>query len=163
MFKVIEDRAKWTCRCMPLTLKLFKKIETETVSCLVVSDRLLWPWGSPGKNTGVDCHFLLQGIFLTQGSNPGLLHCRQILSLNHQGSLNCVRGCGQMFSLINFSVQKPVWYHWCIFLLSLADIDAVSHFYPNIQRRKNKNKTQNTKKNLDTIIGNWMLPNTVVF
>ena len=28
------------------------------------------------KNTGVDCHFLLQGIFLTQGSNPGLLHCR---------------------------------------------------------------------------------------
>ena len=34
---------------------------------------------SPGKNTGVDCHSLLQGIFLTQGSNPGLLHCRQIL------------------------------------------------------------------------------------
>ena len=35
-------------------------------------------WGSPGKNTGVGCHFLLQGIFLTQGSNLGLLHCRQI-------------------------------------------------------------------------------------
>ena len=34
---------------------------------------------SPGKNTGVDCHVLLQGIFPTQGSNPGLLHCRQIL------------------------------------------------------------------------------------
>ena len=34
---------------------------------------------SPGKNTGVDCHALLQGIFPTQGSNPGLLHCRQIL------------------------------------------------------------------------------------
>ena len=32
---------------------------------------------SPGKNTGVGCHALLQGIFLTQGSNPGLLHCRQ--------------------------------------------------------------------------------------
>ena len=31
------------------------------------------------KNTGVGCHFLLQGISLTQGSNPGLLHCRQIL------------------------------------------------------------------------------------
>ena len=41
-----------------------------------------------GKNTGVDCHFLLQGIFPTQGSNPGLLHCRQILYQrgNHQGS-----------------------------------------------------------------------------
>ena len=35
---------------------------------------------SPGKNTGVDCHVLLQGIFPTQGSNPGLLHCRRFLS-----------------------------------------------------------------------------------
>ena len=35
--------------------------------------RLLCPWNSPGKNTGVGCHFLLQGIFLTQGSNPCLL------------------------------------------------------------------------------------------
>ena len=34
-------------------------------------------WDSPGKNTGVGCHFLLQGIFLTQGLNPGLPHCRQ--------------------------------------------------------------------------------------
>ena len=33
---------------------------------------------SPGKNTGVGCHALLQGIFSTQGSNPGLLHCRWI-------------------------------------------------------------------------------------
>ena len=40
--------------------------------------RLLCPWDSPGKNTGVGCHFLLQGIFLTQGSNPHLLHCRRI-------------------------------------------------------------------------------------
>ena len=42
---------------------------------------------SPGKNTGVSCHALLQGIFPTQGSNPGLPHCRQILyRLSHQGS-----------------------------------------------------------------------------
>ena len=42
---------------------------------------------SLGKNTGVGCHALLQGIFPTQGSNPGLLHCRQILHhLSHQGS-----------------------------------------------------------------------------
>ena len=41
--------------------------------------RLLWPWNSPGKNTGVDCHSLLQSIFPTQGSNLGLLLCRQIL------------------------------------------------------------------------------------
>ena len=37
--------------------------------------------GFPRKNIGVCCHFLLQGIFLTQGSNLGLLHCRQILYL----------------------------------------------------------------------------------
>ena len=42
----------------------------------------------PGKNTGVGCHFLLQGIFLTQGSNNSLLHCKQILyPVTHQGSL----------------------------------------------------------------------------
>ena len=38
--------------------------------------RLLNPWDSPGKNTGVGCHALLQGIFTTQGSNPGLPHRR---------------------------------------------------------------------------------------
>ena len=47
--------------------------------------RLLCPWDSPGKNTGVGCQALLQGIFPIQGSNPGLLHCRQILyHLNHR-------------------------------------------------------------------------------
>ena len=67
-------------------------------SCSVVSDpqrphglqpsRLLCPWDFLGKSTGVGCHrqntgvgshFLFQGIFSTQGSNPHLLHCRQIL------------------------------------------------------------------------------------
>ena len=44
----------------------------------------LCPW--KGKNTGVGCHSFLQGIFPTQGSNLGLLHCRQILYLlSHQG------------------------------------------------------------------------------
>ena len=44
--------------------------------------RLICPWDSPGKSTGVGCHFLLQGLFLTQGSNPclqWLLHRRRIL------------------------------------------------------------------------------------
>ena len=61
--------------------------------------RLLCSWDSRGKNTGVGCHFLLQGIFLTQGLNPcllHLLHCRQILySLSHLGSplqlYECIR------------------------------------------------------------------------
>ena len=51
---------------------------------------------SPGKNTGVGHHALLQGIFPTQGSNPGLAHCRQILHhLSHQGS----SGQGGLLSL----------------------------------------------------------------
>ena len=49
--------------------------------------RLLCPWDFSGKDTGVVCHFLLQGIFPTKGLNPGLLHCRQILyQLSSQGS-----------------------------------------------------------------------------
>ena len=49
--------------------------------------RLPRPWDSPGKNTGVACHALLQGIFLTQGMNPVLLHWRQTLyCLSHQGN-----------------------------------------------------------------------------
>jgi len=49
--------------------------------------RLLCPWDSLGKNAGVGCHTLLQGIFPTQGLNPGLPHCRQILyHLSDQGS-----------------------------------------------------------------------------
>jgi len=49
--------------------------------------RPLCSWSSPDKNTGVSSYFLLQGIFLTQGLNLGLPHCRQILyRLNHQES-----------------------------------------------------------------------------
>ena len=49
--------------------------------------RLLGPWDFPDMNTGVGCYSLLQGIFLTQGLNPGLPHCKQMLyCLNYQGS-----------------------------------------------------------------------------
>ena len=45
------------------------------------------PWNSPGHNSGVGSLSLLQGIFPTQGSNPGLPHCRWILyQLSHKGS-----------------------------------------------------------------------------
>ena len=51
------------------------------------------PWDFPGKNTGVGCHSLSQGIFLIQGSNPGLQHCRQILyHLSHQGNPKATLG-----------------------------------------------------------------------
>jgi len=55
---------------------------------VVLSYSILCPWGSPGKNTRMGCHFPLQGIFPTQESNWGLLYCRQILHwLGYEGSL----------------------------------------------------------------------------
>ena len=42
----------------------------------------LRPWDFQGKSTGMGCHFFLRGIFPTQGSNPGLPHCRQMLLLS---------------------------------------------------------------------------------
>ena len=71
---------KWVLKCYGLS-------ESESVSHSVMRDslrtyglqpaRLFCPWNSPSMNTGLGCHSLLQGIILTQGSNPGLLHCRK--------------------------------------------------------------------------------------
>ena len=77
---------------MQLCLKNERKKENESRS--VVSDSLrshglYSPWNSPGQNTGVGSCSLLQGIFPTQGSNPGLPHCRQIL---YQLSQECWSG-----------------------------------------------------------------------
>ena len=80
---------------IPQTACIYLILLLVSLSCLTVCEpglqpsRLLCPWDSPGKTTGMGCHFPLQGILLTQGLNPGLLHCRQILfSQSHQGSIN---------------------------------------------------------------------------
>ena len=82
------------CVCMPLSRVWF-----------FVTHCNLWPWcSSPGKNTGVGSHSLLHGIFVTRGSSPGLLHCRQILSwLNHEGSLSF------SLTLHNFNPFNLIW------------------------------------------------------
>ena len=69
----------------------------------VVSDSLwlygLSPWNSPGQNVGVSSLSLLQGIFTTQGSNPGLPHCRQILyQLSQKGSQRILEWVAYPFS-----------------------------------------------------------------
>ena len=66
------------------------------------------PWDSPGQNTGVGCHALLQVIFPTQGLNSGLLHCSQILwRLSHQGSprINTEVGESESCSLVSDSLR----------------------------------------------------------
>ena len=77
-----------------ISILLFFKVvfESENKCRSVISDSfwphgLYSPWNSLGQNTGVGSPSLLQGLFPTQGLNPGLLHCRQILyQLSHQGS-----------------------------------------------------------------------------
>ena len=85
-----------------LLIATYEPLESESRS--VVSDSLqphglYSPWNSPGQNTGVDNLSLLQGIFPTQGSNPGLLHYRQILyQLRHKGSPRILVGVAYPFS-----------------------------------------------------------------
>ena len=63
---------------------------------------LCGPWNSPGQNTGVGSLSLLQGILPTQGSNPGLLHCRWILyQLSHKGSPRILKWGAYPFSSIS--------------------------------------------------------------
>ena len=114
-----------------------------TWSCLVVSDslwphglqptRLLCPWDFPGNSTGVDCHFLLQGIFPTQGSNLGLLHHRQTLyRLNHNLRKNI---CTPIFIAPLFTIAKtwkksvcPLTNEWIKkILLQICDGIVLSH------------------------------------
>ena len=92
------------------------------LSCSIMSDslhglsptRLLCPWDSPGKNTGVDSHSFLKGIFLTQGLNMCLLHW-QLESLPLSYLLEAL-GCG--------SKQEKLW-----FLLSVPNVRIDSTMY----------------------------------
>ena len=69
-----------------------------TQSCPTLCDSYS-PWNSPGQNTGVGSVSLLQKIFQTQGSKPGLRHCRQILyHLSHKGSPRILEWVACLFS-----------------------------------------------------------------
>jgi len=85
-FTTFSHLKNWdVCPCLTKWLKVKVKV---TQSCPILCDPhgLYSPWNSPG-NTGVGSLSSLQGIFPTQGSNPGLLHCRWILyQLSYQGS-----------------------------------------------------------------------------
>ena len=77
-----DKKRNITCK-----VKLLSRARLFATPWIVACTKLLHPWDFQGKTTGVGCHFLLQGIFPTQGLNPGLSHCRQTLyHLSHQGS-----------------------------------------------------------------------------
>ena len=80
------------------------------------------PWNSPDQNTGVGSLSLLQGIFPTQGWNPGLPHCRQILyQLSHKGSSRKRVGSLSLLQGI-FPTQESIWgllhCRWILYQLS---------------------------------------------
>ena len=75
-------------------LRIFESESRSVVSDSLRPHGLYSPWNSPGQNTGVGSLSLLQGIFATQGPNPGLPHCRWILhQLSHEGIPNNARLC----------------------------------------------------------------------
>ena len=76
---------------------------------------LYTPWNSPGQNTGVGSCFLLQGIFLTQGLNLGLPHCRHILyQLSHLRSLRIL----EWIFLTQKLNQGLLHFRWILYQLS---------------------------------------------
>ena len=86
-----------TCR-----IRCYLQVESESYSVMSDSLRpqgLSSSWNSPGQNTRVGSCSLLQGIFPTQGLNPGLPQCRQILyQLSHKGSPRILEWVAYPFS-----------------------------------------------------------------
>ena len=97
-FSIVSQEATttlmaWRMECRMISL-IINHCCLVAKSCLTLCDpmdsnaRLFCPWDSLGKNTGVGCHFLLRGLFLTQVSNLHLLHWQEDswILLSHQGS-----------------------------------------------------------------------------
>ena len=102
----------WMKFLNPLHMKWKKVKVLVTQLSLTLCHPMVYPWNFPGKNAGVGCHSILQELFPTQGLNPGLLRCRQILHhLNHQGSSF---SCGSPSKLA--SSPPPVLGSWATIL-----------------------------------------------
>ena len=126
---LLENKVQVLCSVLKLrgsVIYMKSKIVSHSVVCGSLQAhglwpvRLLYPWDSPGKNIGVDCHVFLQVIFLTQESNPGFLHCRQVLyCLSHQAS--------------------PAWFMYTFDEL-LQTVSSMSIKYLCFKMQKTKNK-----------------------
>ena len=108
----------------------------ETESRSVVSNSL-WPhglqssWNSSGQNIGVGSFSLLQRVFPTQGSNPGLLHCRWILyQLSHKGSPRILEWVTYHFSSGSSQLRNRTWVSYIAggFFTNWAIREALGNF-----------------------------------
>ena len=104
---VYTDTYSYMCVCVRVLYVLVAQ------SCLILCEPMdCSPPGSSvhgdslGKNTGVGCHALLQRIFLTQGLNPGLLHCRRIILLSEPPREPQNTGVGSLSLLVKYTYSK---------------------------------------------------------
>ena len=113
----------WKVQLYLWSSKNFTSLESESHS--VVSNSLqphgpYSPWNSPGQNTGIGSLSLLQGIFSTQGLNPGLPHCRWILyQLSHKGSPRILEWAWPPYCRLTSPLF--VLLSWCLLIPILLD------------------------------------------
>ena len=138
--------------------------------------RLLSPWDFPGKNTGVGCHFLLLGIFPTQGSNPCLLHYQAgSLPLSHQGSplflivllfLSII--CWQVYQfywffsknqlLVSFYLVFKFLFYWFLDIILFTFFSCpLPLFFLAILYSLQNLSSPNQELNLAPCLGSWVL------
>ena len=100
---------------------------THFVTPSIVTYQAPLTMGFFSKNTGVSCHLLLRGIFLTQGSNLGFLHCRQTLYyLSHQGS--------PLSEKVNLKIiYITIWFYLC-YWRSFNYEDRKNNNFPELGR-----------------------------
>ena len=145
LFTTISTWKKRRCTSTDASIKkLWKAHVMEYCACYFVAKlyvillrpqglqltRILCPWDFPGKNIGVCCHFLLQGIFLTQKLKSQFLHWQaDYLPLTHQGSPV------EYYSVIKMKKIVSLLERW-------MDLESV------IQRRKSEREKQRLKINV---------------
>ena len=112
-FTIVAKAGIKACFYLSCCSSLKKPSLQEIERCAVLSDslqpqELYRPWSSPGQNTGMSSLSLLQGIFPTQGSNPGLLHCRRILYtlINHGSPQNFIVGYSLLDVIIDCNLES---------------------------------------------------------
>ena len=111
---------QWLCLVCSFNGKLLLFINVtcvcKSLSCvwLLATPWLLCPWNSPGKNTGMGCHSPLQGIILIQGSNLGLLHCRQIFTIWTTWEALQIKGSNVLYNQVSvlLVLVDSIWSVW---------------------------------------------------